>query len=42
MIYFLLLYNTKCHILNNKAYLELAERYNIPILNLKGKGMVRS
>ena len=26
----------------DKAYLELAERYSIPILNLKGKGIVRS
>ena len=26
----------------DKAYIELAEMYNIPILNLKGKGIVRS
>ena len=26
----------------NKAYLELAEKYHIPVLNLKGKGIVRS
>ncbi len=26
----------------DKAYLELAEKYNIPILNLKGKGIIHS